>query len=94
MNLLAMTYGFGSPMKLGRREYEAPDSNQGSRMAGIIAVATMCAGGIVFYLRFLFAMLVERRRASVGMFVRLNTVADEDPTSHTQPQPSSTAQAA
>jgi hypothetical protein len=63
-------------------------------MAGVIVVATACAGGIAFYLRFLVALLLERRRASVGMFVRLNTVDGDDPAPEAQLQPSSTARAA
>jgi len=63
-------------------------------MAGVIAIATVCAGGIAFYLRFLYALILERRRASVAMFVRLNTVTGDDPSPRTRPQPSSTAQVA
>jgi hypothetical protein len=94
MNLLAATYGFKSPMKLGRRKHETPKSSGDDQMAGMIAIATACAAGIAFYLRFLVALLVERRRASVGMFVRLDTVAGDDLSSQTQPQSRSTAQAA
>jgi hypothetical protein len=61
-------------------------------MAGIVAI--VCTAGIAFCLRFLVELLREGRRASVGMFVRLNTVAGDDSSSSPQQQSKSTAQAA
>lgn len=62
-------------------------------MTGVIAIAIICAAGIAFYLRFLFALMLEGRRTSVAMFVRLNPVAGEDPGRHMKSEVGSTTQA-
>lgn len=60
-------------------------------MAGLIAMATACAGGIAFYLRFLFAFMLGRCRATLATPMQLST--GESPSPHTRPEQRSTAQA-
>ena len=81
-------------MKMGRRKHETPKPRWDGRMVGLVAIAALCAGGVAFYLRFLVALSLERRRTLVGMFVRLNTVSGYNPAPEAQLQPSSDARAA
>lgn len=66
-------------MIVGRHEHEIPQSQLERQNGSCIGHRNRVRWGIAFYVRFLVSLRVERRRALAGMFVRLDTVAGDNP---------------
>jgi hypothetical protein len=79
MDLLFEIYGFSYPMNWARNStrFVRAEAESGGWMFGIAVMATVCAAGMAFYVRFLVALCTECVHRRICYLVRLEPRANQ-----------------